>query len=284
MAAGLGAGPGDNIVLVGALEHPANITPWLALRDKAIDARTRAVAVSTVTFMPGYRTDLAPIAKAAKSHDALLIVDATQSVGVLATDVKAMGVDALVTSTHKYLLGVYGQGFLYLAPEWAERLAPVFVGAAGYSDPTAHPAASDFAWTKAAGARRFETGHAYLSAAIAAASLELLLEAGPAAIEAQATGRAADLARGLAEQGWPVNADPYGLPQSQIVTLGTIQPGDLYAVGDPTLQRLHAALEEAGVRHSARRGALRFSFHLFNDAEDVAKVLEVAESVRRAAA
>ncbi len=302
VAAGLGAAPGDNVVLCGVLEHPANITPWLALRAKgvelrliapdrqaidadavaaAVDSRTRAVAVSTVTFMPGFRTDLAPIAAAAKRHNALLLVDATQSVGVLQTDVGAMGVDALATSTHKYLLGVYGQGFLYLAPKWADRLAATFVATAGYRDPGAHPAASGFDWAETVGARRFETGHAFASSAIAAASLDLLLAAGPAAIEAHVMHLADDLARGLSALAWPVNRDPFGQPQSQLVTLGAIADGDLYAVGDPALQRLSAALDEAGVRHSARRGALRFAFHLFNDASDVAAALAVAEAVRR---
>lgn len=305
VAAGLGAEAGDNVVLCGALEHPANITPWLALRragvevrlvepDRqaisaaavaaAIDRRTRAVALSTVTFMPGFRTDLAPVVEAARRQDALVLVDATQSAGVLATDVGAMGVDALVTSTHKYLLGLYGQGFLYLDPRAADRLAPVFVGAAGYRDPTAHPAAAGFAWETAEGARRFETGHAFASAAIVAEALELLNACGPAAVEARACGLAAELARGLGEIGWPVNRDPFGQPQSQIVTLGTVAAGDLYAVGDPDLARLHAALDEAGVRHSARRGALRFAFHLFNDETDVRATLDVAERVRRAAA
>lgn len=305
VAAGLDAEAGDNIVICGDLEHPANITPWLALREKgvelrliagdrqaipaaamaaAVDARTRAVAVSTVTFMPGFRTDLAPISAAARRFGALLLVDATQSAGVLQTDVRAMGVDALATSTHKYLLGMFGQGFLYLAPEWAARLTPVFVGAAGYQDPEAHPAAANFAWAPADGARRFETGHAYASSAAVAASLELLLAVGPAATEAHACGLADDLARGFIDVGWSVNADPFGLPQSQIVTLGEIAAGDLYAVGDPDLARLHAVLAEAGVRHSARRGALRFSLHLFNDASDVAKTLDVAEAVRRQAA
>ena len=43
-------------------------------------------------------------------------------------------------------------------------------------------------------------------------------------------------------------------------------------------------LDEAGVRHSARRGALRFAFHLFNGETDVRATLDVAERVRRAAA
>jgi len=302
VAAGLDAEPGDNVVLCGALEHPANITPWLALqRDgvevrlvppdrqaippadivAAMDARTRAVAVSTVSFMPGYRTDLAPIAEATRRMDALLVVDATQSAGVLADDVVAMGVGAYLTSTHKYLLGLYGQGFLYLNPTWAGRLKSAFVGAAGYREVGAHPAAEGFQWQEAEGARRFETGHAFASSAIVAASLDLLNAVGPAETEAHVTGLAAKLADGLAADDWPVNRDPYGQGQTQLVTLGDIGAGDLYAVGDPALARLSAALTEAKVRHSQRRGALRFAFHLFNNDADVATVLDVAQSVRR---
>lgn len=305
VANGLGASQGDNVVLCGAIEHPANITSWLALREAgvelrlvegqgqaipaadvaaAVDARTVAVAASTVSFMPGFRTDLAPIAAAARANDALFLVDATQSTGVLETDVQAMGVDALVTSTHKYLLGLFGQGFLYLTPEWAARLKPTFVGTAGYLDPEVHPAAIDFAWEQAEGARRFETGHAYASAAVVATSMEMLVDIGMATVERRATGLAADLARGFADIGWAVNRDPFGCAPTQIVTVGEMAAGDLYAVGDPDLARLHAALDEAKVRHSARRGALRFSFHVFNDESDVATTLAVAESVRRAAA
>lgn len=300
VAAGLDAPAGSNVALCGVLEHPANITPWLALKRRgvelrliapdrqalpaaaiaaAIDDRTAAVAVSTVSFMPGFRTDLAPIATAARRHDALFLVDATQSAGVLADDVAAMGVDAYLTSTHKYLLGLYGQGFLYLSPKWAGRLKSVFVGATGYREVGAHPAAEGFAWDEAEGARRFETGHAFASSAIAAASLDLLNATGMPAIEAHATGLASELAAGLAAAGWPVNRDPFGQKQSQLVTLGDIGAGALYETSDPALARLSQALDEARVRHSQRRGALRFAFHLFNDRSDVETVLDVAKAV-----
>ena len=300
VAAGLDAKPGDNIVLSGVLEHPANLTPWLRLREQgveirniapklqaidaeamaaSIDERTRAVAVSTVTFMPGYRTDLAPIVAAARAHGAFVLADATQSAGVLASDVKALGVDGLVTSTHKYLLGLYGQGFLWLKPEWSARLATTFVGAAGYRDPTAHPGDADLAWTEAAGARRFETGHAPMAAAIVGESLALLHEAGAGAVEGHVTGLAGRVADGLEAGGWPVNWDPRGQGQTQIVTVGAIEPGDLYGVSDERLRRLHEALNGAKVRHSARRGALRFAFHLYNSEADVSRVLEIANRI-----
>ncbi len=304
-ATGLGAQPGDNIVMCGDLEHPCNLTAWLRLRDQgvelrlvppdrsavpaeavaaAIDDRTAAVAAATVTFTPGFRTDFGPIAEAARRHDALFVVDATQSAGVLATDIEAMGVDLLATSTYKYLMGAFGLGYLYVSDRWAERIAPTFLGTAGYADTGANPAAADFAYELAAGARKFESGVAHVQAAMVAASLEMLNDIGAEAIEARATGLAGDLARGLADQGWPVNFDPFGLGQTHLVTVGAISPGDLYAVSEPSLVALHEALTEARVVHSARRGALRFAFHLFNDGSDVAATLDVAASVRRAAA
>lgn len=304
-AAGVGAGPGDNVVLCGDLEHPCNLTAWISLRQAgvelrlvppdragvpaeamaaAVDDRTVAIAVATVTFTPGFRTDFGPIAEAARRHDALLVVDATQSAGVLETDVQAMGVDLLATSTYKYLMGAFGLGFLYVSDRWAERVRPTFLGTAGYADTGANPAADDFTYRLTEGAQRFETGSSHMQAAMVGAATEMLNGLGMAAVERRACGLAGALADGFRDQGWRVNADPFGLGQTHIVTVGTLSAGDLYSVSDPALARLSDALTEARVRHSARRGALRFAFHLFNDESDVAATLDVAERVRRAAA
>ena len=71
----------------------------------AVTDRTRLVVAATTTFAPGYRCDLAPLSAACRRHDAFLLVDAVQSVGILHTDVEAMGVDGLAVSTQKGLLG-----------------------------------------------------------------------------------------------------------------------------------------------------------------------------------
>lgn len=304
-AAGLDAGPGDNVVLCGDLEHPCNLTAWIKLREAgvelrlvppdrgaipaeamaaAVDDRTAAIAVATVTFTPGFRTDFGPLAEAARRHDALLVVDATQSVGVLETDVQAMGIDFLATSTYKYLMGAFGLGFLYVSDRWAERVKPTFLGTAGYADRDANPAADAFEYTLADGAQRFETGVSHVQAAMVGASMEMLNGLGMAAVERRAAGLAGELAAGFQAQGWPVNVDPFGLAQTHIVTVGALSAGDLYNVRDPGLVRLHEMLTEAGVRHSARRGALRFAFHLFNDESDVQATLDAAKAARPKAA
>ena len=50
---------------------------------------------------------------------------------------------------------------------------------------------------------------------------------------------------------------------------------DHYATGEELYNDLYAHLEKNGVKLSIRRGMLRFSFHLYNNADDVAKVLEL---------
>ena len=92
-------------------EFPSNIYPWLRLRDAfgvevrmceerdgridldeligLIDAKTRVVAISQVQYASGFRADLERIGRAARRHDALLVVDVIQAMGVVPTMWKA---------------------------------------------------------------------------------------------------------------------------------------------------------------------------------------------------
>ena len=93
----------------------------------AIDGRTRVVTCSSVTFAPGLRTDLGAIGRACRSRDVLFLVDAVQSAGILSLDVSRDHIDALVASTAKGLLGMYGCGFLYCRRPWVQRLTPAYL-------------------------------------------------------------------------------------------------------------------------------------------------------------
>ena len=304
IAAGLAPGDGDNVVCVADLEHPANIFPWLNLRSRGVDVRivpptaqavdvdaligacdanTRAVAVSSVTFVPGFRTDLARLGVHCRANDIFLLIDATQSAGVLQTDVASLPIDGLTTSTHKYLLSFFGQGFLWCRPEWAGRLLPSQLGKLAVLDEEVHPGQDDYLYELKCDARRFETGHLYVGGWALAASIGRLLDYGPAVIEAHVTGLAAELRSQLAALGLAVNTDPFDQGPTHIVTVGELI-GGLYESTDPALAAIHDRLKLAKVRHSARRNTLRFSFHLYNDESDIDRVVEVASAALRDAA
>lgn len=292
---------GDNVVICESLEHPANVFPWHNLAKRqgirlktiepdagrvrlerivdAIDARTRAVTVASVSFSPGFRFSLAELGAYCRQRGVLLIVDGAQSIGILDTNVVAAKVDALATSTQKGLLSLYGGGFLYVRRELAETLSPVYLSRPAVKVESGHEASmGDVAnYELAAGARRFDVGnHNFLATIAVERALEMLQTAGMKAVEARACGLARRLAEELAEIGLPVFGDPADPAGTHVVSVGRQLSDDHDKTHDTDMLDLHAWLSENGVRFTIRRGMLRFSFHLYNNEEDVETVIALA--------
>jgi cysteine desulfurase family protein (TIGR01976 family) len=155
---------GDELV-VTRLDHDANVTPWLmAAQDRGMTVRwidfdpetgllkldelpemlgprTRLVAVGGASNAIGTLNDIGAIVRIVREHcDALIFVDAVQSVPHVVTDVRALGCDLLVCSPYKFF-GPH-QGVLWGKQDVLERLEAYKVRPASINPP----------------ARRFETG------------------------------------------------------------------------------------------------------------------------------
>jgi selenocysteine lyase/cysteine desulfurase len=137
---------GDNIVVIDQ-EYPSNFYSWRRLaRERGaeirsaaasghtslteailalIDRRTAVVAVANCHWTNGALVDLARVGAAARRHDAALVVDASQSLGVFAFDVAEVRPDFLVAVGYKWLLGPYGLGYLYVADRWHANGEPL---------------------------------------------------------------------------------------------------------------------------------------------------------------
>ncbi|MHC1600820.1 MAG: aminotransferase class V-fold PLP-dependent enzyme [Candidatus Nezhaarchaeales archaeon] len=125
----------DNVVIT-ALEHHSNMLPWIKasrlygfeLRvvrpkkngllapedfDRVIDENTKVVSVAHVSNVLGTIAPIQDVAKIAKSHGAMLLVDAAQSAPHMPIDVKKMDCDFLAFSAHK-MCGPPGVGVLYV--------------------------------------------------------------------------------------------------------------------------------------------------------------------------
>ena len=74
--------------------------PLAGLAD-AVEPATTLVAVSAVQSSTGELADLAAVGEAARAHDALVLVDATQACGWLPLD--AADGDFVVVHTYKWL-------------------------------------------------------------------------------------------------------------------------------------------------------------------------------------
>jgi selenocysteine lyase/cysteine desulfurase len=291
---------GDNVVLCRDVEHPNNIYPWLNLqrrfgvevrsapdRDGAVDVeamleliddRTRLVTVATVTFAPGFRTDVETLGRVCREKNIFFLVDAVQSVGVVATDVEKLKVDGLAVSTHKGLCGLYGMGFLKCRREWAERITPP--AQARFSvdlGPDVHEATmGDGHYDLMPGARRFDLGNYNYPAAMAVEpALDLQLDLGPPVIEAYVCGLSQRLAGGLHQLGLKVSGGPPGPHLAHTVTAGKYARNTHESAGDPDSDALYKHLADNDVILTVRRGMLRFSLHLYNNEADVDRVLDL---------
>jgi selenocysteine lyase/cysteine desulfurase len=133
---------GDTVVLMQE-QFPSNYYSWKKLTDtyqahlkivpapkttsnraklwneailEAIDDSTAVVAMGNIHWSSGALFDLKAIREKTRMHDALLIIDGSQSVGALPFSVKEIQPDALICAGYKWLFGPYGCGYAYYGP------------------------------------------------------------------------------------------------------------------------------------------------------------------------
>ena len=277
--------PGDNAVFAD-LEYPSLIYPVLGLRDRgvearvvraighhlsidalaaAVDARTRLVLVSQVSFLTGQRLDLARCAELARSRGAWLAVDATHAFGV--APVRAELCDFVVSSCYKWLLATHGVGIFAYNAERVGELTPATLGwhsvarRLGSSDPLAMPLRED--------AARLEAGNpALLPVFVLDNALARTEGLDPAAIERHAQGLGAQLIAGLVERGRKVIT-----PEAPAERAGNVCFLEDDGAG------LAARLAQRGVLVWGGDGRIRVSAHCYNDADDVRAFFAALDAV-----
>lgn len=136
---------GDEVVLT-TMEHHANIVPWQLLRERRgivirvvpllpdgsldmdafrglLSERTKVVSVAHVSNVLGTVNPVAEIAAMAHAAGAVCLVDGAQAIAHIPVDVKAIGADFYVFSSHK-MYGPCGVGVLYGRRELLEKMPP----------------------------------------------------------------------------------------------------------------------------------------------------------------
>jgi len=146
---------GDRVVRTD-LEHPSGVLPWRRLREDGVEVTTvacpegrlptdryreavegaRLVCLSSESWLHGTRLPVAEAVDIAHEAGALVVVDAVQTVGQHPVDVGAWGADAVCASGHKWLLGPWGAGFVYVDPDSLEAFRPRHLGYRSATDPT----------------------------------------------------------------------------------------------------------------------------------------------------
>lgn len=237
--------------------------------DRHIDKNTLLTSVTHVYYLNGFKQDLAAIANLAHARGSLLLVDAYQGLGTEPVNVREMGIDILVSGCLKYLLGVPGIAFMYVARELVERLSPTITGWFGQSDPFLFQTRYND-WSKTAS--RFDTGTPPIMAAYAArAGLEIICEVGPDKIKDRIDMLSAYALRGCAARG-----------------LATLSPLDVRRKGSTTAvlcghridsHDMEIRLRERGVIASGRGDVIRLAPHFYSKTGEIDKALDAISQI-----
>ncbi|MEA3376392.1 MAG: aminotransferase class V-fold PLP-dependent enzyme [Chloroflexota bacterium] len=277
--------PGDNVIFCD-MEFPSNVYPWMHLERRGVEARciphdgggltlaaleahadedTRVVAVSSVEFLTGFRTDLAALGEWCQLHGATFVVDGIQSLGVLPMDVEAFHIDFLSCGGPKWLMGPAGQGFIYCRQDLTDQVEPPFAGCisvSGWED------WRDYNLSFLPGARRFELGCANRIGQVGLlAAVCFLLDIGIERIERWVLHLTSLLIEDLRGRGYTIasNLDPKH--RSAIVSFRV--PGDI--------ESAYEKLNAAGIVISRREEYIRVSPHCYNTEEEILRVGETLD-------
>jgi selenocysteine lyase/cysteine desulfurase len=222
-------------------------------------------SISSVHWSDGGLLDIEKIAAALRQQGARFLVDATQSAGVLAMDLKRLDPDFVIFPTYKWLLGPYGRAFLYVAKRHQGGI-PLEQTSAGRRDVRAENAVYFTNLSYVPDARRFDMGERdhFISMEMASIGMEMMADWGAAAVEQRLqmlTDRIAEAVRGLG-----VSMPERRVRAPHILCLG-------FADGMP--KGLVEGLASEGVYVAARLGRLRISPHVFNDEADADRFVAV---------
>ena len=265
-------------VISSELEFPVTTLPWMHRRipvhllraphgevtldsiQAAMTHDTGVIALSHVQFSNGFRLNPEAVGNIKGRH--AMVINAAQSAGAFAIDVKKMKIDALCSTGHKWLLSGYGSGFVYLSRELLHQSLPRSLGWLSVDDP--FKMRNDELRPRHDAAARVELGCPHFAGIFSlGAALDLIEAVGIANIQQRVLELNGILTWRLSEGGWKV--------------LSPIQ--NEYSRSAETL----VAIERPGavVRHLFRKGVIvtekpegiRVATHCFNNEEDIERLI-----------
>lgn len=272
---------GENI-LVADFEFSSNFYPWVLLRnlgyeirivksnegmilsdafDAAADSRTRLIAISAVQSSSGFRANLYEISQIAHQSNAWFFVDGCQAVGAVPLDVNRDGIDLLATSSHKFLLGTRGMGYLYVKRDLIDRFKPVLPGWKAARQPLESFYGPNMELSVTAS--KLDTSLSWFAALAEQASLKIIKRIGLNEILKRNENLTQHLYQAFADRDVRIKT----FPRENRSTIHSVPIKDAGRIGE--------SFKSNNIVASARGEKLRLALHFFNSEEEINIVADI---------
>ena len=251
------------------VKQPKRAKDWNSEILKAISDRTAMVAMGQIHWVSGIQFDLKAIRKKTKQHNALMIIDGSQSIGALPFSVKTLQPDALICAGYKWLFGPYGCAYAYygdyfdngqpIEQNWSVRLGSENLAGLTTYETEYKPLAQRYAAGESA---------SFIYVKMQIAALTEILKINPEALQDYCNLISAEALMKLSDIGF-ISDSP------------KIRAKHLFGIKVPKsvdIEKLKKRLKTANIHVSFRGEYIRISCHLFNTKDHFDKLYKTIKN------
>jgi selenocysteine lyase/cysteine desulfurase len=250
---------GFTVETVGQPEDADWTSAILAILERPGAPPVALASISSVHWSDSGAIDLEAVGAVLKRKKAAFVIDATQSAGVMAMDVKTLDPDFVIFPTYKWLIGPYGRAFIYVAKRHQGGI-PLEQTAGGRRDVRAENSVYFADLRYVSDARRFDMGERdhFISLEMAAIGMEMAADWGCAAVSERLKMLTERIAGSLREPGVSVVDVRFRAPHILSLAFKGGMPAGLVE-----------GLAGEGIFVAPRLGRMRISPHVYNDEADI---------------
>ena len=287
----------DDRIILNDIEFPANVYPFLQLKEKgvevdlikskngivtaeevieAIKPETKLISISFVQFLSGYKVDLEKIGEVCRERGIIFSVDAIQGLGAVRLDVDKFNIDFLSSGTQKWLLGLQGLAFIYVSKELQEAMKSAPIGWLAVKDAWN---LLNFDLTVKETAERFQPGTLNnLGIYAFNESMKFFKEFGFDDIEKQVLSNSRYFMNELSKIGF--GSPLYSLPDKYLSGIVSFSQKDVQGTAyarfskSVNTEKIFDHLSHKNIICSLREGYIRFAPHFYNTEQEINTVIE----------
>ena len=230
-----------------------------------INSETAIVAIPNCHWINGSLINLEKISEVVKAISAYLILDLSQSLGVLPIDINKIDPDFAVAVGYKWMLGTYSLGYLYVSPRWQNTGEPLEYNWSTRKGSDDFSKLTGYVSEYRTGARKFDMGEfaQFNTLPMSIAALDQILKWGIENIQSSIKMLTDIISENLSK------VKAYQKPL-------TPNAGHIIAVpiGNHDKESLKKKFSEKKIIVSLRGSSIRISPHLYNDTSDIDRLLE----------